>query len=57
MSNPLLEQHELPPFSLIQPEHVEPAIRELIERNKSRINALLDEIEAPDWDSLLAPIE
>ena len=57
MSNPLLEQHELPPFSLIQPGHVEPAIRELIERNKSRINALLDEIEAPDWDSLLAPIE
>ena len=29
MNNPLLETHELPPFSCIKPEHVEPAIDEI----------------------------
>ena len=42
MSNPLLESHTLPPFSRIEPAHVEPAIRQLIERNKQRIDELLD---------------
>ena len=43
MSNPLLEKHELPPFSLITPEHAEAAVRQLIERNKAAIDALLEE--------------
>ncbi len=41
MPNPLLEPHLLPPFSRIKPEHVEPAIRQLIETNKLRIEELL----------------
>ena len=41
MSNPLLEAHALPPFSRITPAQVEPAISELIARNKQRIDALL----------------
>ncbi|QIB66402.1 oligopeptidase A [Kineobactrum salinum] len=41
MSNPLLEQNTLPPFSSIRPEHVEPAIRQLIERNRRRVQELL----------------
>jgi len=57
MSNPLLEAHGLPPFSRIEPAHVEPAIRQLIERNKQRIEALLANNENYSWDTLLQPIE
>ena len=41
MSNPLLEQHALPPFSRIDTADVEPAITQLIERNKQAIEELL----------------
>ncbi len=57
MSNPLLEQHTLPPFSRIEPAHVEPAIRQLIERNKQRIDELLASAADYNWDNLLQPIE
>lgn len=57
MPNPLLEHHTLPPFSRIEPAHVEPAITQLIERNKQRIDALLDGTDCYSWDNLLQPIE
>ena len=57
MSNPLLEQHLLPPFSRITPEHVEPAVRQLIEYNKQRIEELLASNHGFTWDNLLQPIE
>ena len=34
MTNPLLAPAELPRFDAIQAAHAEPAIRQLIERNK-----------------------
>jgi oligopeptidase A len=57
MSNPLLEPHKLPPFSNIEPAHVEPAIKQLIERNKLRIEELLADQEHHTWENLLQPIE
>lgn len=33
MKNPLLETHELPPFDLIKPEHVLPAIEARLAAN------------------------
>ncbi|MEP1596167.1 MAG: M3 family metallopeptidase, partial [Halieaceae bacterium] len=57
MQNPLLEYHELPPFSSIKPEHAEPAVRQLIERNKKAIDDLLAATDQHSWDSLLQPIE
>jgi oligopeptidase A len=57
MTNPLLEQHPLPPFSAIEVAHIVPAISELIARNKRAITELLDNSEQHDWDSLLQPIE
>jgi oligopeptidase A len=57
MSNPLLEPHELPPFSRIEPAHVEAAIRELIERNKSRIEELLADSANYSWERLPLAIE
>ena len=57
MPNPLLESHLLPPFSRIKPQHVEPAIRQLIETNKLAIEALLTNDEGYTWGNLLQPIE
>ena len=57
MSNPLLETHELPPFSAIQPEHVEPAISQLIDANRKHLQALLSDLQQPSWDNLVAPLE
>lgn len=57
MANPLLEPHELPPFSSIKPAHVEPAIRQLIERNKTRIDELLASTDTYSWANLLQVIE
>ncbi|SEK81298.1 oligopeptidase A [Halomonas daqiaonensis] len=57
--NPLLETHELPPFDAIRPEHVVPAIEELLAENRTAIEALVARAEetAPSWDSLAAPLE
>jgi oligopeptidase A len=55
--NPLLNLDGLPPFSQIRPEHVEPAIDFLLADNRQRIEALLDGLDTPTWDTLVAPIE
>ncbi|MEP4484059.1 MAG: oligopeptidase A [Halioglobus sp.] len=57
MSNPLLENHSLPAFSQIKPEHAEPAISTLIERNKETIDKLLSANQDYTWDNLMQPIE
>ncbi len=57
MSNPLLEMHGLPPFSHIEPRHVEPAIDHLLQRNREAIAQLLQDPASPDWEHCIAPIE
>ncbi len=57
MSNPLLENHELPPFSAITVEHIEPAIQQLIEESRTHLQQLLSTISTPTWDTLVAPLE
>lgn len=57
MTNPLLETHTLPPFSAIRAEHIEPAIRQLIDDGRARLKSLLSTLSTPTWDSLVAPIE
>ncbi len=57
MANPLLETHELPPFSAIKPEHVEPAIRQLIDENRAHRDQLLKGLSHPTWDNFVAPLE
>ena len=42
MSNPLLHIEGLPPFSQIKPEHIQPAIQELIEENRQAIEQVLN---------------
>ena len=57
MPNTLLERHQLPPFSRIEPDHVVPAVTELIERNRRAIDHLLEDNDRYNWDNLLGPIE
>jgi len=57
MSNPLLELRGLPPFSEIRPEHVEPAMDELLARSRARVKELLAQNSRYTWDTLVDPLE
>ena len=57
MSNPLLTFTDLPPFSQIKPEHVKPAVEQVIEACRNKIEQVLEGNTAPSWDNLVAPIE
>ena len=57
MSNPLLELAELPAFSKIRPEHVEPAIDQLLATNRAILETLLTANATFTWDNLLRPLE
>ena len=56
MTNPLLEPGVLPAFSKISPAMIQPAISELIEKNRSAI-AELGKQDHPDWGNLIQPLE
>ena len=55
IDNPLLLDEVLPRFPAIRPEHVEPAIRAIVEDNLRAIDLLLQN-PAPDWKSLVHPL-
>ena len=57
MINPLLDTSSLPRFDEIQPEHVLPAIRKVIEDNRTQLDDLLNSGITPGIDALVAPIE
>ena len=57
MSNPLLDTSSLPRFAELLPEHVVPALSELIAAHRQKLEALLDDTPNPDFDSLVAPLE
>ncbi|MEZ8826784.1 oligopeptidase A [Vibrio amylolyticus] len=57
MSNPLLSFTDLPPFSLIKPEHVKPAVEQLIADCREKIEQVLKDNSHPSWENLVAPIE
>ena len=57
MSNPLLSQIDLPHFDQISPEHVKPAIVELLARAKKTVHDCLQATSHYTWENLVAPIE
>jgi oligopeptidase A len=57
MTNPLLQMDGLPPFSRIRPEHVEPAIDQVLTENRARIRELLEQTGTHTWESLIEPLE
>ena len=57
MNNPLLHPAGLPRFSEINAEHVEPAIDQILAENRARIEALLDDLSEPTWETLIEPLD
>lgn len=57
MSNPLLEDHLLPPFSSIKTEHIVPSIEELINNNRQFVLNKLAETKSPTWENFIQPID
>jgi oligopeptidase A len=57
MGNPLLDTSSLPRFDDISPDHVVPALEQLIALHRSRLEELLDASSDPEFDSLVAPLE
>jgi len=57
MTNPLLDTSSLPRFDEINPDHVMPAIEQLIARHREQLDTLLTENSAPDFESLVVPVE
>jgi oligopeptidase A len=51
--NPLLQNEGLPKFDRIRPEHVEPAIRELLTRLNADLDALERDVQ-PTWEGTVA---
>ena len=54
--NPLLDFSGLPRFDAVQPEHVTPAIRQLLDENRALIDALVAPETAPTWDTFVQPM-
>lgn len=57
MTNPLLENLTLPAFSRLKPEHVEPAIDQLLEEHRALLRSLLEKPGEHTWESLFGPLE
>jgi oligopeptidase A len=56
-SNPLLDFSGLPRFDLIRPEHVTPAIEQLIADARQVVQQLEAPSEGVSWDSFVVPLE
>lgn len=54
--NPLLQQTLLPHFDAIRPEHIVPAIRQLLEETDAERQGLEADVE-PTWTGLIQPLE
>ena len=57
MDNPLLENSALPAFGRIRPEHVEPAIDQLLADGRALIAALTANADQATWETFVDPIE
>jgi len=57
MPNPLLDTSSLPRFGEISPEHVVPAVSELIAAHRQKLGVLLEQKNDPTFDEIVAPLE
>ncbi len=55
--NPLLDFSGLPRFAEIKPEHVAPAIEQLLAENRALIARLLGDSSPPTWQDFIVPME
>ena len=55
--NPLLEKHALPPFNKIEVQHIEPAIDQLLKKNREQLVDLLENIKDYTWDNFFQKLD
>ena len=55
--NPLLEKNTLPSFDRIRVEHIEPAIDQILEKNRKELKYLLENTKSYTWDNFFQKIE
>lgn len=55
MTNPLLTFEGLPPFSLIKPEHVQPAVEKRIQDSRENIEKLVQQ-DHITWENFILPL-
>ena len=57
-NNPLLQAFDLPPYSAIRAEHVEPAVDSILADNRAAMARLLEQQSGtPSWDSLVLALD
>ena len=56
MINPLLDFSDLPRFDAVTPEHVAPAIRELLAENRALIAQIIEPQTPASWDGFVQPM-
>ncbi|MCG9032237.1 M3 family metallopeptidase [Laribacter hongkongensis] len=54
--NPLIDYPNLPPFALIRPEHVAPAVERTIADARVVVERLLADPATPDWEHFVEPL-
>lgn len=57
MTNPLLDSADLPLYSAIQPDHIEPAMDRVLATNRAEIERLLAANRTYTWNNLIQPLE
>jgi oligopeptidase A len=55
--NPLLDFTGLPRFAEFRPDHVTPALDQLLSENQTLISRQESETRDPDWDNFVAPLD
>lgn len=56
MSNPLLSMTALPPFSLIKPEHIKPAVEQAIADCRAKVEEVLTNSDLVSWETICVPL-
>lgn len=57
MSNPLLTKTDLPVFSKIKPQHIQPAVEEAINQCRETVKQVTARKQGYTWNNLIAPLE
>ena len=55
--NPLLDFSGLPKFAEIRPEHVTPAIEQLLNESQQLVERLLADTAEPSWENFIQPLD
>lgn len=54
--NPLLDFTDLPQFSTIKPEHITPAVEQLLKDARMTVEAVINDPSPPAWDNTITPL-